>query len=397
LRVIAVAYRHAGVVHGRSAAALEQDLTFLGLIAMIDPPRPEAKEAVSLCRRAGIRAVMITGDHAATAKAIAKELGMLSGGVLTGGELDELTDKELKKCVSSYSVFARVTPEHKSRVVKALQANGEIVAMTGDGVNDAPALKTADIGCAMGKSGTDVARDASDMILTDDNFATIVSAVREGRGIYDNICKCIYFLLSCNVGEILTILLAFLMNLPSPLLPIHLLWINLVTDSLPALALGSEKPDRDIMDRKPVKPGSSMFSGGKGADILVQGVMVGVLALAAFFIGLGSGDYMLARTYTFAVLSLSQLVHAFNIRSNASLFSIGVFSNPKLVGSFIICAVMQISVICIPALNGLFKTVPLDAHGWQIVAALSLAPLIIIEISKLISRGKENHSYQKIG
>lgn len=390
LRVIAVAYRDLGQTAYKNNKNLENDLVFLGLIAMIDPPRPEARDAVLECKRAGIKPVMITGDHAATASAIARDLGLLRGGnnsVISGKELDKLSDIELEKTVDSYSVFARVSPEHKSRVVRALQKNGEIVAMTGDGVNDAPALKAADIGCAMGKAGTDVARDAADMILTDDNFATIVSAIKEGRGIYQNICKSIHFLLSCNVGEILTILLAFAFSMPSPLLPIHLLWVNLVTDSLPALALGSEKPDRFIMEMNPINPKSSMFGQGRGFDMIIQGIMIGVLSITAFLIGLNSGDYATARTFTFAVLSLSQLVHAFNIRSSESLFSIGFLSNAKLVGAFIICVIMQVSVICVPTLSVIFKTVTLTLDQWKIVAGLSIVPLVAVEAGKLLFGG----------
>lgn len=390
LRVIAVAYKDLGAEYDKKGEKLERDLVFLGLIAMMDPPRPEAREAVAECKRAGIKPVMITGDHAATATAIAYDLGILSGdgSVISGRELDKLSDSEMERRVGSYSIFARVTPEHKSRIVRALQANGEIVAMTGDGVNDAPALKAANIGCAMGRSGTDVARDASDMILTDDNFATIVAAVKEGRGIYQNIVKSVHFLLSCNVGEILTILLAFALGMPSPLLPIHLLWINLVTDSLPALAIGAEKPDRNIMDQKPVDPKGSMFADGRGVDIIIQGIMIGLISILAFIIGINSGDYTTARTCTFAVLSLSQLVHSFNVRSSESLFSIGFFTNPKLVAAFLICVIMQVSVICLPTLSGIFRTAMLSADEWKIVAGLALVPLAAVEAGKLIFGAK---------
>lgn len=386
LRVIAVAYRELDSVSNRDTEKLERDLVFLGLIAMMDPPRPEAKAAVAECKRAGIKPVMITGDHAATATAIASELGILNDrrSVVTGRELDLLSDRELEDSVEALSVFARVSPEHKSRVVRALQVKGNIVAMTGDGVNDAPALKAADIGCAMGESGTDVARDASDMVLTDDNFATIVAAVREGRGIYQNICKSIHFLLSCNVGEILVILLAFLLGMPSPLLPIHLLWINLVTDSLPALAIGSEKADRSIMIQKPINPKASMFAGGRAFDIITQGIMIGAISMLAFIAGMRTGDYTVARTYAFAVLSLSQLVHAFNVRSGESLFSIGFLSNKKLAAAFVICVIMQVSVICLPSLSAIFKTAVLTAEGWKVVISLSLVPLVAVEAEKLI-------------
>ena len=393
LRVIAVAYRPAPPSSGQLRESAERDLIFLGLIAMQDPPRPEAKEAVRICKWAGISPVMITGDHAATAAAIARELGILTGvrQVLTGAQLDGLSDKELRKAVKTTAVFARVSPEHKSRIVEAFQKNGEIVAMTGDGVNDAPALKAADIGCAMGKTGTDVARDAADMILTDDNFATIVSAVREGRGIYQNIVKSVHFLLSCNVGEILTILIAILMGMPAPLLPIQLLWVNLVTDSLPALALGAEKADRDIMERPPVKPKSSMFSGGLGMDILFQGMMIGGLSLLAFFLGIRAGDYTTGRTFAFTVLALSQLVHAFNVRSRESLFRIGFFSNRKMVLAFLLCAAMQVVVIGHPTLSAIFGATPLTLEQWRTVALMAPLPLLVMEATKWM-RNRENRT-----
>jgi len=394
LRVIAVAYRegvgvewageHSSPLHER----VERGLIFLGLIAMQDPPRPEAKAAVLTCRRAGIRPVMITGDHAITASAIAQELGILTGnrGVLTGAELDRLSDQELQKAVKHTAVFARVSPLHKSRVVEAFQANGEIVAMTGDGVNDAPALKIADIGCAMGKTGTDVARDASDLILTDDNFATIVSAVREGRGIYQNMVKSVHFLLSCNVGEILTILIAVLIGMPPPLLPIQLLWVNLVTDSFPALALGAERTERDIMDRPPVSPKSSMFAGGLGAQILFQGMLIGGLSLWAFFLGVRSGDYTTGRTFAFAVLALSQLVHACNVRSRESIFKIGFFSNMKMVLALLFCGAMQVIVIGHPTFAAVFGVAPLTFAQWRTVLLLVPIPLVVVELMKLLHR-----------
>ncbi|MCL2588807.1 MAG: cation-translocating P-type ATPase, partial [Oscillospiraceae bacterium] len=383
LRVIAVAYR-------ASESLAEGALTFLGLIAMQDPPRPEAREAVRICKRAGIRPVMITGDHAATAAAIARELGILSSsrGVLTGQELDLLSDAALRKAVKRTAVFARVSPEHKSRVVRAFQENGEIVAMTGDGVNDAPALKIADIGCAMGKTGTDVARDASDMILTDDNFATIVAAVREGRGIYQNMVKSVHFLLSSNVGEILTILIAILIGMPTPLLPIHLLWVNLVTDSFPALALGAEKTERDIMDRPPVKPKAGMFSGGLGIDILLEGTMIGAVALWAFVLGVRAGDYTTGRTFAFAVLALSQLFHAFGVRSRESLFRVGIFSNGKMVLAFLLCTFLQVVVIGHPVLAEVFGVEPLDFAQWRTVFLLAPIPLVVGELTKF-ARNRE--------
>ena len=386
LRVIALAYKRREHMDTKGDD-LEKDLTFLGLMGMIDPPRPEVREAVATCRRAGIKPVMITGDHAETASAIARELGILRGRslVITGRELDEISDEQLRRSISKYGVFARVSPEHKSRIVRAYQENGDIVAMTGDGVNDAPALKTADIGCAMGFTGTDVARDASDMVLMDDNFSTIVAAVKEGRGIYQNICRTVHFLISCNIGEILTILVSFLLGRQSPLMPIQLLWVNLVTDSLPALALGSETADADIMERKPVNPKSGMFSGGRAFDIFIQGIMVGALALIAYELGIHTGSHALGSTYAFAVLSLSQLFHAFNVRSDQSLFKIGFFSNKKMTASFIICFLMQCAVICVPSLSAIFGTAALSFSQWRTVILLSIVPLIAVEASKLLS------------
>lgn len=385
LRILGIAYNITD--RPPSSADAEKNLIFLGLVGMMDKPRPEVRLAVDTCRHAGVKPVMITGDHAVTAAAIARELDILKPGgrVITGAQIDKMDQQALRSAVNDCTVFARVTPEHKSRVVRAFQENGEIVAMTGDGVNDAPALKSADIGCAMGKSGTDVARDASDLILTDDNFATIVSAVREGRGIYQNICKSVHFLLSCNIGEILTVLVSFLLGMPTPLIPIQLLWVNLVTDSLPALAIGAEKADTDIMDRMPVNPKSSMFSGGRGGEIIIQGLVIGAVALLAFSIGLRSGGLDTGRTFAFAVLSISQLVHSFNVRSSESLFKIGFLSNPQLTGAFVICCLLQVSVICIPPLAGVFGVVPLTFAQWRTVALLSLIPLLAVEAGKLFS------------
>ena len=346
--------------------------------------REDVKEAVLLCMRAGIRPIMITGDHLTTATAIAKQTGILKKGsiALTGSDLDAMDDKELKTAVKKCCVFARVTPEHKMRIVKALQRCGEVVAMTGDGVNDAPALKAADIGCAMGKIGTEVAKSAADMVLTDDNFSTIVSAVKEGRGIYDNIRKAVHFLLSCNIGEILTIFAASLFNLPTPLFAIQLLWVNLVTDSLPAIALGLEPVEPDVMYRKPVRKDQSLFHGGLFWDILLQGCMIGAFTLLGFTLGNVFYSLETGRTIAFAVLSLSQLVHAFNVRSRHSVFDIGLFSNKVMCLSFVVCAALQISVITIPALAGVFKTVPLDSLQWMLVVLLSALPLAIMEFVK---------------
>lgn len=391
LRVLGVAWRDVESLP-RNPQELERDLTFAGLVGMIDPPRREVKSAVLQCRNAGIRPVMITGDHIITARAIAGELGILNSGDLsmTGEELDRLSDEQLSKNIYQYAVFARVSPEHKVRIVKAFQSRGAVVAMTGDGVNDAPSLKAADIGCAMGVSGTDVAKGAADMILTDDNFATIVEAVRQGRGIFQNIKKTIHFLLSSNIGEIITVLTAFLMRLPAPLLAIQLLWVNLVTDSLPALALGVEPMDKDIMKRRPESPRKSLFADGMAAAIAIEGCFIGAISLLAFTIGRvffdGQGDPTVGRTMAFAVLSISQLVHAFNVRSERSLFKIGLLGNPKMLFSFVVCLILQISVISVPFLSAIFKTAALSSAQWLIVALLSLSPFVLVEFEKARDR-----------
>ncbi len=387
LRVLGVAYRDCAAMPAADPS-IETGLTFLGLIGMVDPPRPEVKEAVRKCKRAGIKPVMITGDHVVTAKAIGADLGILSNRdkAMTGSELDTVPQRELVEHIYEYAVFARVSPEHKVRIVKAFQARGAVVAMTGDGVNDAPALQTADIGCAMGQGGTDVAKGAADMILTDDNFATIVEAVREGRGIYSNIKKAVHFLLSCNIGEIMTVFVAFLLRMPTPLLAIQLLWVNLVTDSLPALALGVEPGDPDVMNKKPIDPKKSLFADGMWYNILIEGMMIGSLALLAYTIGRAFFDLpglvTVGRTMAFAVLSLSQLVHAFNMRSEHSVFSIGLFTNKKMTMAFVVCLLLQTSVITIPALSAIFKTAALSAGQWLIVAGLSLVPLLLLELEK---------------
>lgn len=395
LRVLAAAYKdvESSTAFSRIAAKeIETDLIFCGFTGMIDPPRKEVIEAVRKCKTAGIRAVMITGDHIATAKTIAKQLGIYSDGdkIISGQELYEMSDEELAENIYSYSVFARVSPEHKVRIVKAFKSRGNIVAMTGDGVNDAPSLKAADIGCAMGKSGTDVARDSADMILLDDNFSTIVEAVKEGRNIYDNIKKAIHFLLSSNFGEIITILSVFLMRLPTPLLAIHLLWVNFVTDSLPALALSAEKPGDDIMRQPPKNTSGSLFSGGLGVRIVLEGFMIGSLTVLAYIIGYRffdmEGDPFIGRTMAFLTLSISQLVHAYNMRSEKSLFKVGFFKNKRMNLAFIVCLFLQVSVVIIDPLANIFKTAELNVDQWLIVAALSLAPLAIIEMQKFVSR-----------
>ncbi|WP_310605004.1 cation-translocating P-type ATPase [Anaerosporobacter sp.] len=389
LRVLAVAYKETSTVP-KGTALTESALVYTGLIGMIDPPREEAKEAVHICKRAGIKPVMITGDHITTACAIAKELGIYENHdkAITGTELSAMTEEQLNNDIDSYSVFARVTPEHKVRIVKALQKKGNVVAMTGDGVNDAPALKAADIGCAMGQSGTDVAKNAADMILTDDNFATIVSAIQEGRGIYQNIKKAIHFLLSSNIGEILTIFAAILLGLPSPLLAVQLLWVNLVTDSLPAISLGVEPADRDIMKDKPISPQTGMFANGLVFKIVFEGLLIGSLALTAFILGYrynfgGSSDTLtLGRTLSFAVLSLSQLFHSFNMRSNKSIFKIGIFSNIKHVLSFIVCSILLSTVIMFEPFADIFKVIPLNMKQWILVVILSFVPIIVVEMQK---------------
>lgn len=395
LRVVAVAFRQWSEKPPLTEEALERNLVFAGMAGMVDPPRPEVKEAVHLCRQAGIRPVMITGDHVLTAEAIGRELGIYQKGdcAATGAELDKMSDKELETAAEICTVFARVAPEHKVRIVQAFQKRGNVVAMTGDGVNDAPALKTADIGCAMGKSGTEVAKGASDLILTDDNFATIVEAVREGRGIYDNIRKAVHFLLSSNIGEILTIFVAMLLGWAAPLLPIQLLWVNLVTDSLPAIALGMEPAEENIMERPPRKNTGSLFGDGLGGRILLEGVMIGVLALLAFGIGHVYFDqengYAVGRTMAFAVLSLSQLVHAFNMRGEGSLGKLPFCSNKWLLMAFVVGTTLQCVVIMMPPLAGIFQVVPLNGEQWLLTAALALAPLPLVELEKAVWHPKQ--------
>ena len=390
LRVLAVAYKDVERVPVDDRET-ENDLVFCGLIAMEDPPRPGVKEAVAQCKRAGILPVMITGDHAATAFAIAQRLGIAerNAQVLSGQELDRLDDNVLSQKIFEYRVFARVSPEHKVKIVKAFQRRGMVVAMTGDGVNDAPALKTADIGCAMGKNGTEVAQSAADMVLTDDDFSTIVSAVREGRGIYQNIRKTVHFLLSCNIGEILVVFVAFLLRVPTPLLAIQLLWVNLVTDSLPALALGADPIQKDVMEDPPHKKDEGIFAGGMGFSVAVEGCLVGALALLAYTLGriyfdVDPANPIVGRTMAFTVLSLSQLVHSFNMRSEHSVLKLGLFSNEKLVAACGLCAFLMVSVVLFPPLASLFQTTALTAFQWMIVVVLSLCPLLVVEGEKLL-------------
>ncbi|HQA47373.1 MAG TPA: calcium-translocating P-type ATPase, SERCA-type [Bacillota bacterium] len=387
LRVLGMAYKDIrDLSRGSGEQAYENGLTFIGMMGMIDPPRPEAKEAVALCKRAGIKPVMITGDHSVTAVAIARDLGILTEGeeAVTGAQLEDISDRDLVDRVDHISVYASVSPEHKVRIVKAWQARGQIVAMTGDGVNDAPALKIADIGAAMGIVGTDVSKEASDMVLTDDNFATVVAAVEEGRVIFANILKAIQFLLSCNVGEILTLFVATMLNWHEPLLPIHILWVNLVTDSLPALALGVDPAEKNIMDRKPRNPEKNIFDKGMITRIIYQGIMVGTLTLAAFVFG-SQRSLEAGRTMAFTVLALSQLAHAFNVRSNRqSVFKMGLLSNRYLLGAVTLSALLVFAVLEVPLLASVFKVTALSAAEWKMVGILSLAPVVVVEAVKLL-------------
>ena len=419
LRVLGCAYKEIDHVPTKQEMeTIESNLTFIGMVGMIDPPRQEAKKAVEKCKTAGIKTVMITGDHKITATAIAKKLGILENEdeAITGLDLEKMSDEELEKNVRKYSVYARVSPEHKVRIVKAWQKNGEIVAMTGDGVNDSPALKTSDIGCAMGVVGTDVAKEAADVILTDDNFATIVSAVEEGRRIYDNILKVIQFLLSSNVGEIIVLFLATILtplfanwfgitdvNGLEILLPIHILWINLVTDSLPALALAFDPADKDIMNRKPAKPGKGVFTKGMTWRIIYQGAMIGLLTLAAFMIGLATTNEPIngltldqskievGQTMAFITLALSELVHVFNIRNNQkSIFKTGIFNNIKLVGAIVVSAALMFVILLIEPLRNIFSIPVLPSQNIIELVCLVIAPIVIVEIFKLLRiNGKE--------
>ena len=439
LRVLAFGYKEMDHMPSKEEMkTIESGLTFIGMVGMIDPPREEAKKAVEKCKHAGIKTVMITGDHKVTAVAIAKKLGILENEdeALTGLELDKISDEQLTKDIRKYSVYARVSPEHKVRIVKAWQANGEVVAMTGDGVNDSPALKTSDIGCAMGKVGTEVAKEAADVILTDDNFATIVSAVEEGRRIYDNILKVIQFLISCNVGEVVVLLLATLfapaiaglfgisdITMIQVLLPIHILWINLVTDTFPALALAFDPANKDIMNRKPIKKNEGIFTKGRTFRIIYQGAMIGLLTLAAFLIGLATpddklptmikyenqvisveeidnldevlangGEYIskeeikveIGQTMAFIVLAFSELVHVFNIRDNKnSIFKTGILGNSILIWAVLASAFLMVIILAVPTLRHVFSIPVLPIGNMIEVFALVLAPIVIVELLKL--------------
>lgn len=420
LRVLAMAYKEVDhePTDDEMKSIIEQNLTFVGMCGMIDPPRQEAKDAVAKCKKAGIKTVMITGDHKITAVAIAKELGILENEdeAITGAMLDKMTDEELEKEVERIKVYARVSPEHKVRIVKALQKNNEVVAMTGDGVNDSPALKAADIGCSMGIVGTDVAKEAADVILTDDNFATIVSAVEEGRRIYNNILKAIQFLLSSNVGEVILLFVAILIapilakifNIPvgiiEPLLPIHILWVNLVTDSLPALSLAFDPASKDVMKKRPIKANSGVFTKGMTWRIIYQGAMIGLLTLAAFIIGLSTKNlpYVeglspeevrveIGQTMAFIVLAFSELVHVFNIRNNEeSIFKTGIGGNRALIGAILVSALLMGVVLFVPALRTIFSIPLLPAENIIETVILVFAPIVIVEIFKLLKINGES-------
>ncbi len=393
LRVLGVAFRSWDSVPAQdqlTPESAETDLVFIGFAGMIDPPRPEAREAVREAKTAGIRPMMVTGDHKATAMAIAKDLGIMETGdvVISGAELESIADEELAEKIKHTAVFARVSPEHKVRIVEALRSNRQIVAMTGDGVNDAPALKRADIGAAMGITGTDVAKQAADMVLLDDNFATIVTAVKEGRTIYANIQRAIQYLLSCNVGEIVAIFAAIMLGLGRPLTAIQILWVNLVTDGLPALALGVEPPEPGVMDRPPRDPKAGVFSGGLGVLIGLQGAMIGVLTLIGYYWALTSGRSVeVARTVAFGVLAFSQLVHSFNVRTrNRPLLKVGFFGNTWLNHAFLASGLLQLAVLSIPAVEPIFDVVPLGWTEAEVIALLATVPLLLGELTKWLFR-----------
>ena len=390
LRVLAFAYKDISK-ENIVLDSLEKDLVFIGMVGMIDPPRLEVKDSIKLCKSAGITPVMITGDHKNTAFAIANELGIAEdiSQAITGHEIDRFKEEEFNEKIINYRVFARVSPEHKVKIVKAFKSHGNIVSMTGDGVNDAPSLKAADIGVAMGITGTDVSKGASDMILTDDNFSTIVSAVEEGRKIYLNIKKSIVFLLSCNLGEILTLFTAILLNWNSPLQPIHILWVNLITDSFPALALGVDKTKEDVMNNPPRNPKESIFIKSDKIQLIINGVLIGGITLFAFKLGerLYADSLIHAQTMAFVVLSVSQLFLSLSLRSNIkSAFSLGIFSNKYLVYSILLGIFLQVIIISISFIANIFKVTPLLLYDWIVVILVSLIPFAINEILKLFRK-----------
>jgi Ca2+-transporting ATPase len=402
LRVLGVAYKDTESI--LTPEEMEKNLTLIGFVGMIDPPRLEVKDSIREAKLAGITPVMITGDHKNTAVAIAKQLGIADSieQSVTGTEIDELSDDEFSERINKCRVFSRVSPEHKVKIVKAYKTQGNIVSMTGDGVNDAPSLKYADIGVAMGITGTDVSKNASDMILTDDNFTTIVHAIEEGRNIYNNIKKSVIFLLSCNLGEVIAIFVSVLFFWPVPLLPTQILWVNLITDSLPAIALGIDPGDSDVMKKKPRDPKESFFAKGAGSRAIIGGTLIGILTLVAFFLGLNDYSYSLAsgkipgevlnhaRTMAFVVLAGSQLFYSLSVRnSTKSIFQIGLFSNIYLIGAIVIGFILQVAVITIPFLANAFKVQNLSLKNWSLVIVLALVPLIVNEIIKIFMRAAE--------
>ncbi|MFQ9977243.1 calcium-translocating P-type ATPase, PMCA-type [Clostridium cadaveris] len=391
LRVLGAAYKEISSYSG-TVDDFEKDLIFVGLVGMIDPPRLEVKDSIGVCKHAGIKTIMITGDHKKTAFAIAKELNIAENEsqTISGAELDKLSDDELSTKIDDLRVFARVSPEHKVKIVKAFKSKGNIVSMTGDGVNDAPSLKTADIGVAMGITGTDVAKGAADMVLTDDNFSTIVSAIEEGRNIFNNIKKSIIFLLSCNLGEIFALFIAILLGWDAPLRPIHILWVNLITDTLPALSLGVDPGDKNVMDNKPRDPKESLFK-HDGIFMVVNGIFIGALTLIAYQIGLQKyGSVVHAQTMAFVVLSVSQLFHALNLRHpKKSIFQVGLFTNKYLIFSIIIGVFLQDIIITVPFLRTVFDVFDLTMNDWMIVSLFAISPLVLNEIAKIFKRRKD--------
>ena len=382
LRVLTFAYKESDET---LSVETEYNYTFLGLVSMIDPPREESKQAVADAIRAGIKPIMITGDHKITASAIAKQIGIMRGGdmAVTGMELDAMTDEELDKVLEHISVYARVSPENKIRIVEAWQRKGSIVSMTGDGVNDAPALKKADIGVAMGITGTEVSKDAASMILQDDNFATIIKAVANGRNVYRNISNSILFLLSGNMAAILTVLFTSIMALPVPFAPVHLLFINLLTDSLPAIAIGMEPPEDGLLSQKPRDPKKGILTKQFTALMFGQGALIAVSVIIAFFIGIEISETA-AMTMAFATLTLARLFHGFNCRSSRSIFRLGLLTNIYSVGAFLAGVLFLSLVLFIPALYGLFCVEGLNSGMYGMIALLAFAPTLIIQIDKLI-------------
>jgi len=386
LRTLGFAYRRIDALR-ESVESMEADLVFVGLVGMIDPPRAEVAQAIATCRQAGIRTVMITGDHSLTAEAIARTLGILPnhGEVITGPALDRLTDRQLADRVDDIYVFARVSPLHKLRIVRAFQQNGHVVAMTGDGVNDAPAIKAADIGIAMGKTGTDVAKDASALILADDNFATIVAAIEEGRGIYDNIRKFIRYLLTSNVGEIITMFAAMVIGLPLPLLPIQILWVNLVTDGLPAIALGVDSSEEDTMQRPPRSVREGIFARGLGRRIVTRGFLIGAMTLAVFVgaLHLWGQELMVAQTMAFATLVMAQLIHVFDCRSvQYGILQRGVFGNVYLIGAVLSSLLLLLVAIYIPGLQPIFHTRSLGVGAWVAILIAASVPTFLVQVRR---------------